>query len=219
MSTMEGSKATFLHDWAEAQGRAFLRFDYSGNGASSGDFADGCIGDWLADACAMIRDLTEGPQVLVGSSMGGWIALLVMRAMPERVAGLVGIAASPDMTEETMWRQATRDERAALIRDGQIARPSEYADAPYIITRRLIEEGRDHLVLRGPLAAPCPLRLLHGTADTAVPYEMALRLVSHIDGEDVRAILLKDADHRLSGERELALLAETIHGLPDPVSA
>lgn len=217
MSDMEGSKALFLHDWAEAQGRAFLRFDYTGHGQSSGEFVDGSIGDWLRDACEVIKVLTEGPQVLVGSSMGGWIALLVMRAMPERVAGLVGIAVASDFTEELMLRAATPMDRDALRRDGHVERSTEYSDKPYIITRHLIEEGRNHLVLRKPLVAPCPVRLLQGTADEAVPYEMALRLVNHIEGDDVRAILLKDADHRLSNERELALLVETVDGLPDPI--
>jgi len=218
-SDMQGSKALHLRDWAAAQGRAFLRFDYTGHGASSGAFADGCVGDWFRDACDVLRALTEGPQVLVGSSMGGWIALLVMRAMPERVAGLVGIATAADFTEDLIWRRMTTAQRAILARDGRIVAPSDYADDPYPITRRLIEDGRRHLVLRSALRAQCPVRFLQGMADPDVPWETATRLAAHIEGEDVRAILLRGADHRLSGARELALLAETIHTLPDPAEA
>ncbi len=213
---MLGSKALFLHNWAEKQKRDFVRFDYTGHGQSSGDFADGCIGDWFRDACDVMRDLTTGPQILVGSSMGGWIALLMMRAMPERVAGLVGIAAAPDFTEDSILTRMTRAQRETLYRDGRIEEPSRYSDLPYLITRKLIEDGRRHLVMRSPLRATGPVRLLQGMADPDVPWETAARLATHIEGDDVRMILLRGADHRLSGEKELALLAETIHALPDP---
>ena len=213
---MEGTKAAFLHRWAQGQGRAFLRFDYTGHGASSGAFEDGCVGDWVRDARDVLEALTEGPQVLVGSSMGGWIALLLLRAMPERIAGLVGIAAAPDFTEESMVPRMDRAQREALRRDGRIAVPSAYSDAPAVITRRLIEDGRRHLVLRSPLRAGCPVRLLHGMADPDVPWETATRLAAHLSGEDVRVVLLRHGDHRLSGDRDLALIAETIHALPDP---
>ncbi len=213
---MLGSKALFLHNWAEKQNRDFVRFDYTGHGQSSGDFADGCIGDWFRDACNVMRDLTTGPQILVGSSMGGWIALLMMRAMPERVAGLVGIAAAPDFTEDSILTRMTRAQRETLHRDGRIEEPSRYSDLPYLITRKLIEDGRRHLVMRSPLRATGPVRLLQGMADPDVPWETAARLATHIEGDDVRMILLRGADHRLSGEKELALLAETIHALPDP---
>ena len=213
---MQGSKALFLQDWAAGQGRDFLRFDYTGHGASSGDFADGCIGDWFRDACDVLAALTEGPQILVGSSMGGWIALLVMRKMPERVAGLVGIATAPDFTEDSILQRMTLSQRDALYRDGRLEAPSQYSEEPYLITRKLIEDGRKHLVMRSALHAPGPVRLLQGMSDPDVPWETAARLAAHIEGEDVRAILLRGADHRLSGERELALIAETIHTLPDP---
>ena len=213
---MQGSKALFLQDWAAGQGRDFLRFDYTGHGASSGDFADGCIGDWFRDACDVLAALTEGPQILVGSSMGGWIALLVMRKMPERVAGLVGIATAPDFTEDSILQRMTLSQRDALYRDGRLEAPSQYSEEPYLITRKLIEDGRKYLVMRSALRAPGPVRLLQGMADPDVPWETAARLAAHIEGEDVRAILLRGADHRLSGERELALIAETIHTLPDP---
>ncbi len=208
-SDMTGTKALYLRDWAEAQGRAFLRFDYSGHGQSSGDFLDGTIGDWAADAIAAIAALTEGQQVLVGSSMGGWIALLVARALPARVAGLVGIAAAPDFTEDSMWAQFTDAQRAELAQ-GQVALPSEYADSPYIITRRLIEDGRQQLVLRSPLSLPFPVRLLQGTADVDVPPAVALRLLDHATGPDLRLTLVKDADHRFSTPDCLALIAASI---------
>ena len=161
-SDMTGTKAQFLEDWARARGRAFLRFDYSGHGVSSGDFLEGAIGDWAEDAIAAIDALTEGPQLLVGSSMGGWIAMRVALALPDRVAGLVGIAAAPDFTEDGMWSEFTEAQRAELMQTGQLALPSDYSDEPYIITRRLIEDGRDHLVLRDPLSLPFPVRLLQG---------------------------------------------------------
>jgi len=196
-SDMTGTKALHLQAWAEAQGRAFLRFDYSGHGQSSGDFLDGCIGDWAEDARAAVAGLTEGPQILVGSSMGGWTALLVARAMPERVAGLVGIAAAPDFTEDLMWQGFTETERAAVMA-GRLEQPSEYSDEPYIITRKLIEDGRRHLVLREPLPLRFPVRLLQGTADVDVPPAVALRLLDHADSPDLVLTLVKGADHRFS---------------------
>jgi pimeloyl-ACP methyl ester carboxylesterase len=212
-SDMEGTKAVHLEQAAQARGRAFLRFDYSGHGASSGRFEDGGIGDWAADAMAVIKALTKGPQVLVGSSMGGWISLLAARAMPARLAGLVTIAAAPDFTEDSMWDGFDTDQRAALARDGFVDLPSDYADEPYRITRRLIEDGRQRLVLRDPLPLPFPVRLLQGTADTDVPPEVALRLLAHADSPDMTLTLVKGADHRFSEPRELALLARTLDAL------
>ena len=209
-SDMTGTKAVALADWARRTGRAFLRFDCSGHGLSSGRFEDGAIGDWFEDAQAALDRLTEGPQVLVGSSMGGWLALLLARALPGRVKGLVGIAAAPDFTEDSMWAQATEAQRAALLRDGFIQRPSDYGDAPYVITRRLIEDGRAHLVLRDPLPLPFPVRLLHGTADTDVPLGVALRLMDHAAGPDLQLTLVKDADHRFSSPACLALIETAI---------
>ena len=209
-SDMTGTKAVALADWARRTGRAFLRFDCSGHGLSSGRFEDGAIGDWFEDAQAALDRLTDGPQVLVGSSMGGWLALLLARALPGRVKGLVGIAAAPDFTEDSMWAQATEAQRAALLRDGFIQRPSDYGDAPYVITRRLIEDGRAHLVLRDPLPLPFPVRLLHGTADTDVPLGVALRLMDHAASPDLRLTLVKDADHRFSSPACLALIEAAI---------
>ncbi len=209
-SDMTGTKAQALEAWARAQGRAFLRFDYSGHGQSSGAFVDGAIGDWFADARAAITALTTGPQVLVGSSMGGWISLLCCRAPGARVAGLVTIAAAPDFTEDAMWQGFTPAQRAELIEAGQVALPSAYSDGPYIITRRLIEEGRGHLVLRSPLHLPFPVRLLQGTADVDVPPAAALRLLDHATGPDIRLTLVKGADHRFSTPDCLALIEATV---------
>jgi len=212
-SDMTGTKAQFLEDWARQNGRAFLRFDYSGHGQSSDDFLDGCIGDWAEDAIAAISALTEGPQILIGSSMGGWISLLVCKTIPQRVAALIGIAAAPDFTEDSMWDGFDADQRAALLAEGQITLPSEYDDEPYIITRRLIEDGRRHLVLRSPLPLPFPVRLLQGTADVDVPPSVALQLLDHAAGPDLRLTLVKGADHRFSEPENLALLAQTLDAL------
>lgn len=205
-SDMTGTKAMALEDWAGRTGRAFVRFDYSGHGASSEAFLDGCIGDWAEDAIAAITALTQGPQVLVGSSMGGWIALLAAKALPERVAGLVGIAAAPDFTEDSMWAGFSDSQKLALTTSGQLDLPSDYSDAPYVITRKLIEDGRQRLVLREPLPLPMPVRLLQGTADTDVPPAVALRLMDHAESPDLRLTLVKGADHRFSTPDCLALI-------------
>ena len=209
-SDMGGTKALHLQDWAEATGRAFLRFDYSGHGESSGAFLDGAIGDWFEDAMAVVQALTVGPQVLVGSSMGGWIALLLARALPGRVAGLVGVAAAPDFTEDSMWAGFTPAQRAALAEEGRVVVPSDYDPAGYVITRRLIEEGRGRLVLRDPLPLRFAVRLLQGTADTDVPPAVALRLLDHATGPDIRLTLVKGADHRFSTQDCLALIERAV---------
>ena len=207
MSDMGGAKAVFLDAWAAERGRGFLRFDYSGHGQSGSAFEDGCIGDWLADAAAMLG-LTEGPQVLVGSSMGGWIALLLARAMPGRVAGLVTVAAAPDFTEDSIWAEFSATERVAVMA-GFVDVPSDYG-APYRITGRLIEDGRRHLVLRAPLELPFAVRMLQGTADVDVPVDRALRLLDHASGPDIRLCLVKGADHRFSTPACLAMIAAAV---------
>lgn len=210
MSDMAGTKAVFLQDWAERTGRAFLRFDYSGHGQSSGAFEEGCIGDWFEDARAVIEVLTEGPQVLVGSSMGGWISLLVARAMPARVKAFVGIAPAPDFTEDSMWAGFSDAQRAQLMAAGRIVIPSDYSPDGYPITRRLIEEGRSRLVLRSDLPLPFPVRILQGTADTDVPPAVALRLMDHARCDDLRVTLVKGADHRFSTPACLAMIAAAV---------
>jgi pimeloyl-ACP methyl ester carboxylesterase len=213
-SDMTGTKATFLEAWARERGRAFLRFDYRGHGASSGAFAEGCVGDWEDDAAEALGRLTAGPQVLVGSSMGGWIALRLAGRFPDRVAGLVGVAAAPDFTEDLIWTAMDAGARGRLAAEGVVHRPNPYDPAPQPITRRLIEDGRARLVLRGPIAAPFPVRLLHGTDDADVPVSVALRTLDRLDGPDVRLTLVKAADHRFSGTAELALLAAELDALP-----
>ena len=207
-SDMTGTKALYLQDWAARTGRGFLRFDYSGHGQSGRAFEDGAVGDWFEDALAVLA-LTAGPQVLVGSSMGGWIALLLARAVPERIAGLVGIAAAPDFTEDSMWAGFSGGERAELLGTGQISVPSEYSE-PYVITRRLIDEGRLRLVLREPLNLPFPVRLLQGTADVDVPQAVALQLLAHATGPDIRLTLVKGADHRFSSAECLGLVVAAV---------
>ncbi|PWR04201.1 alpha/beta hydrolase [Meridianimarinicoccus roseus] len=207
-SDMTGTKAQHLQAWAAAEGRGFLRFDYSGHGASSGRFEDGCIGDWAADARAAITALTDGPQVLVGSSMGGWISLLIARDMPQRLAGLVTIAAAPDFTDG-MWDGFTDEQRAEVRAAGQVALPSDYG-APLPVTLRMIEEGRANRVLDRPLPLPFPVRFLQGTADVEVSVDTALRLLSHADGPDLRLTLVKGAEHRFSAPECLALVEAAI---------
>ncbi len=211
-SNMEGSKATALRDWCAAEGRALLRLDYSGHGASTGAFTEGTIGQWAEDARRVIAAVTAGRLVLVGSSMGGWIALLTALAMPGRIAGLIGVAAAPDFTEALMWEAMAPPERARLLREGVLLAPSRYGD-PTPITRRLIEEGRRHLLLGGEIALDCPVRLLHGQRDLEVPWETALRLAAGRRGDDVQVTLVKDGDHRLSRPQDLALLIHTVAAL------
>lgn len=207
-SDMEGTKAVWLDDWARARGRAFVRFDYSGHGASGGRFEEGCIGDWAEDAAAVLA-LVNGPAVLVGSSMGGWIALLLARAAPGRVAGLVTVAAAPDFTEDGMWGGFDAATRARLMAQGRVEVASAYGE-PYVITRRLIEDGRERLVLREALELPFPVRMLQGTADRDVEEAVALRLLGHATGPDIRLTLVKGADHRFSSPACLALIGQAV---------
>ena len=208
-SDMMGTKAVFLEDWAKREGRAFLRFDYSGHGESSGAFTEGCIGDWAEDTLAAVEALTEGPILPVGSSMGGWQSLLLVRALPARIAGLVTIAAAPDFTEDGYWASFTEAQKKTLAETGQVELPSDYME-PYIITRRMIEDGRKQLVLRDPLHLPFPTRFLQGTADTAVSVATAVRLLEHAQGPYMQLQLVKDADHRFSDDRCLELLIQAV---------
>ncbi len=208
-SDMDGTKALHLEAWAHRTGRAFLRFDYSGHGQSSGRFEDGCIGEWAEDTRAVVQGLTDGPIVAVGSSMGGWQALLLARALPERVAAMVTIAAAPDFTEDGYWANFSEEQKAQLEAAGQVALPSDYME-PYIVTKRMIEDGRDQLVLRSPLELNFPVRCLQGSADTAVSTQTALRLLEHATSADMRLTLVKDADHRFSDEACLDLIEKTV---------
>ena len=209
MSDMSGTKALYLEAWCKEQGLAFLRFDYSGHGASSEAFTDGCVGDWAGDAQAVIEELTDGKQILVGSSMGGWISILIAQRLPDRLAGLVTIAAAPDFTEDGFWAGFNEDTRRYLLKEGVVNIPSDYGE-PYPITKRLIEDGRSHLVLRKPLSLHFPVRLLQGDEDMDVSVELANILFSHIEGPDVQLSLLKGADHRFSAPNALALMEAAI---------
>jgi pimeloyl-ACP methyl ester carboxylesterase len=213
MSDMTGTKAQALESYAQRRGRAFLRFDYRGHGASSGRFDEATIGDWAEDAIAVLDALTEGPQILVGSSMGGWIMLLAALARPERVAGLIGIAAAPDFTEDLIWARATPDQRRALEDVGYIDSPSAYSETPYRITRRFIEEGRDHLLLGKAIPLHCPVRLIHGMEDVDVPWQTSLRLAEALESRDLEVTLVKDAAHRLSEPQDLKRLERAIEAL------
>ena len=208
-SDMEGTKALHLEAWAKMRGQAFLRFDYSGHGESSGTFEEGCIGDWHQDTLAVVDRLTDGPILPVGSSMGGWQALLLARARPDRIAGLVTIAAAPDFTEDSYWTSFTDAQKAELDAQGYVELPSDYME-PYRITKRMIDDGREHLVLRGPLSLPFPVRSLQGTADTAVSTDVAVRLLEHAESPDMRLTLVKDADHRFSDGPCLGLIEQAL---------
>jgi pimeloyl-ACP methyl ester carboxylesterase len=209
-SDMISTKAAALADWAAARGAGYLRFDYSGHGESGGRIEDFTIGDWLADTLTAFRELTRGPQIVIGSSMGGWLALLLARALqaePQhagRLRALVLIAPAWDMTEELMWKAFPAEAREALARDGVYYRPSQYGE-PYAFTRALIEEGREHLIGEG-LDAGCPVRILQGMRDPDVPWRHTVKLADILRGEDVRLTLIKDAEHRLSREQDLAAL-------------
>ena len=212
MSDMTGAKAMLTESFCVDRGLACLRLDYSGHGASDGAFTDGTIGRWADDALMLVDRLVQGPLVLVGSSMGGWIALLVALARPERIAGLIGIAAAPDFTEELMWDAMMPAERVQLERDGVLHIPSLYGD-PTPVTAALIADGRTRLLLDRPIPLHCPVRLLHGQRDPDVPWQTALRLVERLQSDDVQVTLIKDGDHRLSRPSDLALLERALAGL------
>jgi pimeloyl-ACP methyl ester carboxylesterase len=212
-SDMAGIKALFLDDYCRRRGHAYLRFDYFGHGKSSGHFAAGTIGRWRDDAIAAIDSLTEGPQILVGSSMGGWIMLLAALARPERIAALVGIAAAPDFTEELLWPQLTPAQRRQCETEGAVTLPSDYDPAGYCYSWALIEDGRRKLLLRDTIPLAVPVRLLHGLDDASVPWQTSLRLAERLASRDVTVTLVKNADHRLSTEPDLARLARTLDEL------
>ena len=218
-SNMSGGKAEYLEAECRQRGQGFLRFDYTGHGRSDGRFEDGTIGSWLGDTLAVLDRLTDGPQILVGSSMGGWIAALAALARPERIAGLIGIAVAPDFTEELVWDRLSDEQREQLTREGLLLRPSDYDEAPDPITLRLVEEGREHLLLDGPVAIDGPVRLIHGMADADVPWQQSLRLAERITGPDVRLTLIKDGVHRLSRPQDLALLARELERLSASIAA
>jgi pimeloyl-ACP methyl ester carboxylesterase len=228
-SDMKGTKAAALAHWAEEAGRACIRFDYSGHGESGGNFTDGTIGRWLADGLAAFDACCRGPQILIGSSMGGWLALLIVRALRQRpppsppqqageekegapatVVGLVLVAPAVDFTEELMWKRFPPEIKRQLEETGVWSRPSEYSPEPYLVTRQLIEEGRNHLLLGGMIETGCPVRILQGVEDPDVPWRHAVELVSRLGSDDVVLTLVKDGDHRLSRPEDIERLIRAV---------
>jgi pimeloyl-ACP methyl ester carboxylesterase len=214
-SDMKGTKAQALADWAAQNGRACVRFDYSGHGESGGAFTDGTIGRWLAETLAVFEACCRGPQVVIGSSMGGWLALLLARALrgrkePASVAGLVLVAPAVDFTEELMWKRFTPEIKRELADKGVWARPSQYSPEPYLVTRQLIEEGRDHLLLGAMIETGCPVRILQGVQDPDVPWQHAKALVARFACDDVVLTLIKDGDHRLSRPEDIERLIRAV---------
>ncbi|MFG1422661.1 alpha/beta hydrolase [Roseixanthobacter liquoris] len=213
-SDMMGSKAQALAHWAAQRGQAYVRFDYSGHGESAGQFEDGTISAWADEALAVFDRETQGPQILVGSSMGGWMALLLARTLAargeSRLKALVLIAPAPDFTEDLMWARFPPEAQHAILETGRYERPSDYSADPYVITRALIEDGRRHLILGAPFAVGCPVRILQGAQDVDVPWQHAMRLVSCLAEDDVVFSLVKDGDHRLSRPEDLERLTAVL---------
>jgi pimeloyl-ACP methyl ester carboxylesterase len=216
-SDMKGTKAQALADWAASKGRACIRFDYSGHGESGGAFTDGTISRWLADSLSVFDACCRGPQILIGSSMGGWLALLLIRELRRRgttgaagVAGVVLIAPAVDFTEELMWKRFTPEIKRELAETGVWQRPSQYAPEPYRVTRQLIEDGRHHLLLGGMIDTGCPVRILQGVEDPDVPWQHAKALVARLARDDVVLTLIKDGDHRLSRPEDIERLIQAV---------
>ena len=218
-SDMEGTKAQYLSDWCEKNGRSCLRFDYSGHGVSGGRFEEGTIGQWTQDALDVIDAFSQGPCVLVGSSMGGWIMLRVALAIGTRVHGLLGIAAAPDFTRDLISRDLSADQRARLAHEGQIRLTSEYDPDGYVLTQEFMADGEACCLLDAPLELTVPVRLLQGCDDSEVPWKTALRLSERLQTTDVRVHLLKDGDHRLSRPEQLALMSDTLAELIQTVES
>ncbi|MFL2771739.1 MAG: alpha/beta hydrolase [Rhodospirillaceae bacterium] len=218
-SDRKGSKAAALMAYCQESNLAFLSIDMYGHGESSGDFRDGCISQWTDDAVAAIDHLTEGPQILVGSSMGGWVMLRAALARPHRVSGLVGIAAAPDFTEDLIWNALSKEEQNEMKKDGFLEQPSDYDQEPYYISYGLIEDGRDCLVMHDTIPIHSPVRLLHGQKDNDVPFSTSLALAEIITSSDVETILIKDGDHRLSQPDDLSRLVTIIEQLRMTISA
>ena len=212
-SDMEGTKATYLENWAKDSGNSFIRFDYTGHGKSNGLFSDGSIASWFEDAISVLDDLTSGKQILVGSSMGGWIAFLLAKHRPHRVHALIGIAAAPDFTEDYMWKGFDDKERLQIMEEGFIYQKSEYSEEPYKISKNLIINSRKHLILRKKLILTFPVRLLQGTDDTDVPVDVAIRLLEHLESPNAKLEIVKGADHSFSSESCLKLISGKINNL------
>ena len=213
MSDMSGTKALALEMLASEIGHSYVRFDYSGHGSSTGLFENGTIGRWSSDALAIFDEVTAGPQVLVGSSMGGWIMLLIALARQERVHGLVGIAPAVDFTKRMLDEELTAEQLEFMKRDGFIQIRSPYADAPYKFTEVLLEDGAQHTLLDQPINLHCPVRLLHGVKDESVPWQISERLSTALCSENVDVLLIKNGDHRLSTTQDILRLQNTVKEL------
>ena len=213
-SDMNGTKAIALADWCRERERQFTRFDYSGHGLSSGEFSEGSIGQWCNDALTVLDGVTAGPQVLVGSSMGGWLMLLLALARPGRIAGLLGIASAPDFTERLFSQRLGDKQRTALAETGYCELPNHYGDGkPHVIGRQLIEDGRNHFVLGGDIDIPVPVRLVHGQADADVPWQLSMDIAERLTSTDVEVQLVKNGDHRLSTTADLRRLERCLQDL------
>jgi pimeloyl-ACP methyl ester carboxylesterase len=212
-SDMSGTKALYLEDYCRRRGQSYVRFDYFGHGASSGDIAKGTIGRWAEDAIAILDSLGEGEQILVGSSMGGWLMLLAALARSSRVHALIGIAAGPDFTEDLVWPRLSIAQQREMRETGAVTLASEYDPSGYTYHQTLFDDGKRHLVMRGPIPLDCPVRLLHGMRDTSVPWQTSLSLAERLDSRDVTVILVKDGDHRLSRAADLKRLGEILDSL------
>ncbi len=209
-SDKEGTKAIFLAQWAEKNKRDFLRFDYRGHGASSGTFEETSFSDWLEDTKSIVLSLTSGPQILVGSSLGGWIALLFAMLYPKKVAGIIGIAAAPDFTAKYARKNLTKDQRYELETTGKLSFDSEYFEQPLVITQKLIEDGNQHLILTKNKRIDCPVRLLHGSLDEDVPLSTSIDLLKSLSSVDLQLQVIKGIDHRFSTPECLELIKETV---------
>ena len=210
-SDMRGTKSQALAAWCQQRGIAFTALDYFGHGESSGELKHGSMGRWLDDAVAVLDDVCEGPQLVVGSSMGGWLMLLLALARPKRVSGLVGIAAAPDFTQRLFEQRLSADQRASLGQTGYCELPNHYDDGvPHTIGRQLIEEGREHLLLGGSINYTGPVRLLHGQQDEDVPWQLSVEVAQRLQSRDVELILVKDGDHRLSSGKCIARLTAVV---------
>ena len=209
-SDKEGTKAIFLSQWAEKNNRDFLRFDYRGHGASSGTFEETSISDWLEDTKSIVLSLTSGPQILVGSSLGGWIALLFARLYPQKVAGIIGIAAAPDFTAKYAINNLTKDQRQELKTTGKLSFDSEYFEEPLVITQKLIEDGNQHLILTKNQCIDCPVRLFHGSLDEDVPLSTSIDILKSLSSVDMQLQIIKGIDHRFSTAECLELIKETV---------
>ena len=213
-SDKEGTKAIFLSRWAEKNKRDFLRFDYRGHGASSGKFEDTSISDWFEDTKRIIIGLTSGPQILVGSSLGGWISLLFARLFPQKVAGIIGIAAAPDFTTQYAFNNLSEDKRQELKTTGKLSLHSEYSEEPLVITKKLIDDGNENLVLTNKQSIDCPVRLLHGSLDEDVPISKSITILESVRSSDVQLQIIKGVDHRFSTPECLELIKETVEQMP-----